>query len=165
MNLKTLLYLEQLRQPHFCFKLRAIWLISAVENPSFMSLKNRGKIIRSYTEEIGQPKSGKPQTEMGTERKEKSCHIIEINTCWCNTWAWQHIRLLCIRRINRSRFHPPPSRPVYQNLVTGRSYYVQKPASVVWKINPQLYRPGAAWIWRGKTESKIFIMGFSVTSI
>lgn len=30
---------------------------------------------------MGQSKRGKPQTERGRGRKEKSCHIIEINTC------------------------------------------------------------------------------------
>lgn len=41
------------------------------------------------------------------------------------------LELLCIRNINRSKFHPPSSRPVYENLLTDRSYYVQKLANVV----------------------------------
>lgn len=37
--------------------------------------------MRSYSEEMGQSKCGKPQAERGRARKEKGCHIIEINTC------------------------------------------------------------------------------------
>lgn len=165
LNFEILLYLELLRQPHFCFKLQAIWLILAVENLSFMCLKNRGKINRSYTKEMGQSKCGKPQAERGMGRKEKGCHIIEINTCADvthgsgSTWAPVHQKNKQVK-VSSSSFQASPSE-----LGHRQELLCPETANVAWKTNPQLYRPGAAWIWCGKTESKVIIVSFSVTSL